>query len=39
MSETATQWQAGLEIRVIINSTGKVDILNTGHLTAFVQCK
>ena len=38
-SETATQWRAGLEIRVVINSTGKADIIHTGHLTAFVQCK
>ena len=39
MDETVSQWRAGLQIRVLINSTGKADILNTGHLTAFVQCK
>ncbi|MUK76579.1 type II secretion system protein [Aliivibrio fischeri] len=38
-SETATQWQAGLVIRVIKNSTGKATTTNKGVMTAFVQCK
>ncbi|AAW88275.1 hypothetical protein VF_B0033 (plasmid) [Aliivibrio fischeri ES114] len=39
LSETATQWQAGLQVRVVLNSTGKADKITTGIMTAFVQCK
>ncbi|MCP3697542.1 MAG: hypothetical protein GY920_03105 [Aliivibrio sp.] len=39
LSESNTQWQVGLEIRAIINSTGKPKTINDGVITAFVQCK
>ena len=39
LSETEQQWQAGLEIRVVLNSTGKAERISTGVMTAFVQCK
>ncbi len=39
LSESNTQWQAGLEIRVVLNSTGKAERISTGVMTAFVQCK
>ncbi|MUJ27968.1 hypothetical protein GNP73_08270 [Aliivibrio fischeri] len=39
LSETDTQWQAGLEIRIKNNSTGKPTSTNKGLMNAFVQCK
>ena len=39
LSETHFQWQVGLEIRAIINSTGRPKTINNGVITAFVQCK
>ncbi|OCH37369.1 hypothetical protein A6E02_18705 [Aliivibrio fischeri] len=39
LSETNTQWQAGLEIRVRRNSTGTPDLSTKGIMNAFVQCE
>lgn len=39
LSQTASQWQVGLEIRVVRKSTGQPLIHNDGVINAFVQCK
>nr|AKN37823.1 hypothetical protein [Aliivibrio fischeri] len=39
LSETATQWQAGLVIRAVKNSTGEPKKLHEGVMNAFIQCR
>nr|WP_172684990.1 type II secretion system protein [Aliivibrio fischeri] len=39
LGESSSQWRAGLEVRVVINSTGRPHSIEDGVMTAFVQCK